>query len=165
MRYSITLLLGLLFACSLSSNTAQAQDLNPELLPDTVKLMFKGSDNTSTLARNPGSTLVIFMEGDGTHKVDVDAKRVEVYGRGGAELELSGRADFLIIEAGGSGKIDTEELETPQVILDLTGTTQVKVNATAYARVRARGACDVKIKGEPPVTEVDADGGSSVKAD
>lgn len=163
MRYAICLLFGLLLTAGL--NTTQAQDMNPELLPDTVKLVFKGSDKTSTLSRNPGSTLMIYMEGDGKHQVDVDAKRVEVYGRGGAQLELSGRADFLIIEAGGSGKVDTEDLETPQVILDVSGTTTAKVNATAYARVRARGACDVQINGEPPVTEVDADGGSSVTAD
>ena len=75
--------------------------------------------------------------------------------------KLRGIADRMIIDAGGSSRIDALDFEVNEIELEAGGAAQVRVNASDYIRIDASGLSNVRYKGDAEVS-IDKSGGSTV---
>lgn len=82
---------------------------------------------------------------------------------GAANAKLAGKIKHLSLELSGAGTVDAEQLKAEEANLDLSGASDVVVNAANTLKVDASGACKVTYVGKPRVQK-DLSGACSVRA-
>ena len=81
---------------------------------------------------------------------------------GGAQFDLSGKANQQEIQIDGAGSYDGADLETGRTIISISGAAEVMLWATEDLDIDIDGAGSVRYYGNPHVTQ-DIDGISSVR--
>ncbi|PCJ24798.1 MAG: hypothetical protein COA97_09065 [Flavobacteriales bacterium] len=80
---------------------------------------------------------------------------------GASEIKLIGKADNFKVNMSGASGLRASGFITKNVILDISGASDVNVNATESIKGRVSGASDVHIKGNPAIREINKSGASS----
>lgn len=68
---------------------------------------------------------------------------------GSGSIVADGSADSVGIDLGGAGRIDTQRLATPVVVIELGGSGSVAATAARTAGIRAAGSGSVRVTGHP----------------
>ena len=88
--------------------------------------------------------------------------RLTVTLSGGAECEIVGRSNILVVVASGGSDADLEDLLAGDVSLEVSGGSDVSVHATRTISVTASGGSDVTITGTPQILGWNISGGSDI---
>jgi len=81
---------------------------------------------------------------------------------GGSDLTGSGEVDTYRLTASGGSDADLEALEAQDVVLDVSGGSDVRVFASSSVEGEASGGSDVTVYGGPERVLIDTSGGSDV---
>jgi hypothetical protein len=107
--------------------------------------------------------LKLDISGAAEMKMDLEADRLDGDLSGASEMDLTGRVSSASIEISGASEIDALEMEIADLILDVSGASEAKVNVTGTLKVEASGASDVRYKGSPKI-DANSSGASSIKS-
>jgi len=95
-------------------------------------------------------------------KMDFTASKYDAEFSGASEVEFTGKCQKGYIELSGASEFDAENLEFTDLVIELSGASDTRVNATGELNIDASGASSVRYKGGAKVT-VNSSGASSVK--
>jgi len=117
-----------------------------------------------------GNTLVVRSRGSfdffGSGQM-VEVSMPELVGlsaSGGSDVDGSGVARSLIVEASGGADLDLAELAVDVMELHASGGSDVTVSVTGEISGDASGGADVTIHGDPPAQDIDVSGGADVNS-
>ncbi len=82
---------------------------------------------------------------------DVDYNELRVDSSGSADLEVSGRANTLILDVSGSSTIHAEDLEADEVEIDMSGSADLYVKANKSFRIDGSGSGKIYLHGKGEV--------------
>lgn len=117
---------------------------------------------TLTVDRIRGLTFDLALQGSGSVAIgdaDVDQMKVGISGSGSARI--AGKAPRLSAIVRGTSTLDAAGLTTKDALIGAEGPSEVKLIATATAKVDARGLTNVSVGGNPSCT-VKAEGSAVV---
>lgn len=117
-----------------------------------------------------GSTLVV--EFDGSVRISGKGRSVEVVTQslvalstsGASDVVVTGEAASLFLEASGASDVDATSLTVGDIVVDVSGASDVEIRATGSVTGEASGASDVVVHGDPVEVDVDTSGNSSVRS-
>jgi hypothetical protein len=122
-------------------------------VPALTELRISGSANVNFDAFD-GDELALFISGSGTvaaADLQLTAFDVEVSGTGG--VVVAGSADSLHVNYTGSGAFDGEAFPVTDAVVEMTGSANVIVNASATLDANIGGSGVVSYIGAPQVTQ------------
>ena len=93
----------------------------------------------------------------------VAAKDFGVHIAGSGDIKISGQAEKLTASIAGSGDIDTTKMPVDAADVTVTGSGEVKVNATKSIRAQITGSGDIRFAGNPPEVHSTVTGSGNVK--
>jgi len=96
---------------------------------------------------------------DGTASIDV--ANVELSGASNARL--AGSAQRLQVKESGASKLDAEQLQVSDLIIDLSGSSTAAVSVTDMVSAGVSGASSLRYRGSPTFTRREVSGGSSIE--
>ncbi|WP_146648113.1 GIN domain-containing protein [Labilithrix luteola] len=107
---------------------------------------------------------VTFTSTGGSHLdgVVTKASRVDVTSSGSSDVALHGIGAEIHLDVSGASHFTTD-IEAESVEIDASGGSAIVVHASKSVRVRASGASDVTIIGNPATRDVTTSGGSTVR--
>jgi hypothetical protein len=94
--------------------------------------------------------------------LNLTAVKLDAEFSGASEIEFSGKCNTGYLEVSGASEINAENIEFTDLVLELSGASEARVNATGELRIDASGASSVRYKGGAKLT-VNSSGASSVK--
>ena len=97
-----------------------------------------------------------FLKASGATRVTIEIKtgKLESEVSGAADVDLSGFADNFNIEASGAANLDAGKLETKISNVRASGAANVTIYATDELISETSGAGNIKVKGEPSVSNI-----------
>ena len=104
----------------------------------------------------------------GASKADIkvnSAQKLEFDVQGASKIDISGSADTLFIKGDGSSKIESDNLTTKVVRVELNGASQAEVFASESFEGHAFGASRITVKGNPVKRTNEFNPGSSIQYD
>ncbi len=113
--------------------------------------------------RNQGNVR-LEISGASTTNIDLDADQLDVDFSGASTVNLNGKATRMEGEVSGATTVKAYNLQTKQVVLDVSGASGVSVSATEKVNVQASGASSVRYRGGASVSS-NTSGASSVRRD
>jgi len=113
--------------------------------------------------RNQGNVR-LEISGASTTNIDLDADQLAVDFSGASTVNLNGKATRMEGEVSGATTVKAYNLQTRQVVLDVSGASGVSVSATEKVNVQASGASSVRYRGGASVSS-NTSGASSVRRD
>lgn len=134
-----------------------------------IEVTFDDNLIDAIATRIEGDTLIVeaaenySVAGSGRRVVVTVPQLDRIAASGAADIVASGESARLEVEAGGASDVDLAELRTEEVQLDVSGASDVIVQASAVARGRASGASSVSVLGDPPIIDIETSGASSVE--
>lgn len=117
---------------------------------------------TLAIDRVRGLTFELALQGSGSASVseaDVDQMKVGISGSG--SVTLAGKAPRLTALVRGTSTLDAAGLDTKDAVVGAEGPSEVRLLATATAKIDARGTTSVAVGGNPSCT-VKAEGSAVV---
>lgn len=81
----------------------------------------------------------------------------------GSQLDLAGSCISLEAEASSGSDVDAEDLDCQNVTVRASSGSDISVAATKRVTGNASSGSDVRIRGQPPVVQVETSSGASVK--
>ncbi len=133
--------------------------------PGLDKLVTSGSGDISsdgTIKSN--QQLEINTSGSGDVNASVDAPSVKVTGSGSGNISLSGRTKDFDCKISGSGNLKCGNLKSENVVIRVSGSSDVHVFASVSLKVNVMGSGDVTYSGNPTSPEIHIAGSGTVKA-
>ena len=110
--------------------------------------------------------LIINLRGASKADVKVNsAQKLEFDVQGASKIDISGSADTLFIKGDGSSKIESDNLTTKVVRVELNGASQAEVFASESFEGHAFGASRITVKGNPVKRTNEFNPGSSIQYD
>ena len=109
-------------------------------------------------------TLTEVRASSGAHLLarGINAENLTLRVSGRSELEISGAARKLTLEAALSSQVLAGELIVEQATIDVSGSSDVILHVTQQVSGAASGGSDVLIRGNPPQSAIVTSGGSQV---
>jgi hypothetical protein len=94
--------------------------------------------------------------------LDMTAAKLDAEFSGASELTFTGTCEKGYIEISGASELAAESMVFTNLVIELSGASEARVNATGELNIDASGASSVRYKGGARLT-VDTSGASSVK--
>ena len=140
-----------------------------EVIDNTLNLGMKPCNiSTQTLeVRMPAYNLNSISASGGS---DVEwsgcvAESLTIAASGGANVDINGQCQQLIVAASGGADIDLEELISEDVSVAASGGADIHVHASKSLIVQASGGADVEYSCNPITKDINTSGGADVHAD
>jgi hypothetical protein len=129
--------------------------------PNINKIDLSGAikANVGTIS---GDNLHVNLSGATKAAFNVRTKNLTVDIAGASASKFTGTTDQFNLDASGAVSVDADQLRARQVDIDASGMTAAQVYASAILRAEASGASQIKYKGNPANTNINADGASKV---
>lgn len=106
--------------------------------------------NEVELSNLSSEVLNIEMEGASSLRANnLNIKVLDVSVEGAGEIEVSGKADKLLLKQEGAADVDASELMVKEAILDLNGGSKCRLNVSERLGGQASGAASVRYRGTP----------------
>jgi hypothetical protein len=103
------------------------------------------------------------VSGTAYSEINMEAKEIYLDATGACTLKMIGQTDQLKVNANGTAAIDALNLKTSEATLDVSGTSNTKVDVVKSIKVSAGGASSIRYKGEAKILTLDASRLSSIK--
>lgn len=115
-------------------------------------------------SENPLTFNDLDMDVSGAAEVtlNMSATKLDAEFSGASELEFTGTCQKGYIEISGASEFEAENIVFTDLVIELSGASEARVNATGELKIDASGASSVRYKGGAKLT-VDTSGASSVK--
>ncbi|WP_242920482.1 PspC domain-containing protein [Pontibacter liquoris] len=131
-----------------------APDITKIDLSGAIKADVNGITSSNLEVSLTGATKAAFNVRTRTLKADI---------AGASASKFMGTTDSFDVNAAGACSIEADQLRARQVDIDADGMTVAKVYASATLRAEASGASQIKYKGNPTDTRINANGASKVE--
>jgi hypothetical protein len=102
------------------------------------------------------------MKGTNNSKAKLDVKKLSIDINGASDMNVTGTATQLTIEASGASDFKGFDLVTETCDADASGASDIQITVNKELSARASGASDVKYKGDGVIRDLKTSGASSV---
>ncbi|MFC2114626.1 GIN domain-containing protein [Bacteroidota bacterium] len=99
-------------------------------------------------------SLKIMCDGTPSLNLELDVKTIYTHINGASTVDLSGVADSHYIQVDGTAKINSKELMTKKVVLNIGGVSDVVISATEEITGEISGAAQLSFYGDPKVDDI-----------
>ena len=130
-------------------------------MPVLRSLELSGASDASFTQFASPNPFDLVISGASSAAGDIETGDVRIELSGASEAQLSGSGLDLTLEASGASEADLEMFTVNNASLDLSGSSDVTVNASGTLDVHASGASDVKYVGSPTIGTIETSGAST----
>lgn len=109
-----------------------------------------------------GSNFSINCSGGSDVKLDLDVNEFICHTSGGSDANLTGRVKMMEVSASGGSDVHARELEVDNCIIEASGGSDTKITVNGDLEVRATGASDVYVYGNPNIISKHSSGASDI---
>jgi len=108
-----------------------------------------------------------YLKGSGATKTDLNmlVGELAINFSGASEIKLGGNADNFKVNLSGASNLKAADFVAKNVEIDVSGASDIKVNATESISGKATGASNVNVKGSPSVRAINRSGASNANFD
>lgn len=134
--------------------------------PSIEDMDLSGSGNIRSLTPIKGAKLKLDITGSGNIDIpQADVNELECGVGGSGELKIAGTARQVHAGVGGSGSIDSRNLSTDVMDVNITGSGQIQCNVVQSLKASVSGSGEVYYRGNPQVDSRISGSGSVEKID
>jgi len=131
-------------------------------MPELTGLELSGGSEATIAGFASSKAFVVDLSGDSTLRGDIQAGDARFSLSGESQCVLSGSAGDLTLDASGDSQADLSGFAVADANLEISGESEVTVNASGRLDVEASGESKVCYVGNPTLGTIDATGGSEV---
>ncbi|MGV3636556.1 MAG: head GIN domain-containing protein [Flavobacteriales bacterium] len=132
-------------------------------LPTLTAVTVQGSGDLTSSDRFTADAFVASVQGSGSIRVGVEARKVQAAAQGSGDIDLSGRCDDLEAHVQGSGTIEAKDLHATNVDASVQGSGDINVHATGLLAAHIGGSGDITHTGPPKEVKKAIAGSGEVK--
>ena len=118
-------------------------------VPELQAVELSGASELECKDVNKTDRCTIEVSGASDVEMRLQVKELKVTASGASEIDLKGSADTAFFDLSGSSDADADDLVAQAVEAELSGASDLSVNAQQSLSVNASGASDVRYKGNP----------------
>jgi hypothetical protein len=133
-------------------------------MPELTGLELSGGSEATIAGLASTKALAAELSGDSILRGDIQAGDARFTLSGESQCVLSGSAGDLTLEASGDSQADLSGFAVADANLEISGESEVTVNASGRLNVEASGESEVYYVGNPTLGTINATGGSEVNA-
>ncbi|NSL91115.1 head GIN domain-containing protein [Chitinophaga solisilvae] len=144
----------------LEIRTKRGYNLNPTkdvtvyvTTKEVGNLSASGACNITGQGQLKGDNMSLDLSGATRADLHITAKKLDVGMSGASKVNLKGVIGEVKYEASGSSQIYADELQSQQVVVEMSGAGDARVFAEKKLDVQVSGVAKVKYKGEPSITK------------
>jgi hypothetical protein len=137
-------------------------DVESEVNAGVISCRVGGGGDLHFKSNEKTSDAVIDINGGGDMEVEIITEKLKCTVSGGGDADLSGQATEFEIDLNGGGDVNAGNLLTKNTSFNISGGSDIRVNASQELSGYISGGGDVFYTGNPEKVSVDARGGSEV---
>lgn len=137
-------------------------DFKSEVNASVISCRIGGGGDLFLKSKEKTSDALIDVNGGGDMEVEINTEKLKCTVSGGGDADLSGQAAEFEINLNGGGDVNAGTLITRTTLFDVSGGSDIRVNASQEISGYISGGGDVYYTGNPERISVDAKGGSEV---
>lgn len=126
------------------------------------ELTLSGSGNIQTKNPIKNDKFMAKLSGSGNFNLDVDSNALELSLSGSGNVRLKGNADSFTTKLSGSGDIDSVELKSKNVDVNVSGSGNSRINCNESLTARVSGSGNIKYTGNPEKRDVKVSGSGNI---
>ncbi|MEG0849174.1 MAG: head GIN domain-containing protein [Flavobacterium sp.] len=126
------------------------------------ELTLSGSGNIKSKDIIKNDSFLAKLSGSGNFSLAVDSNSFELNLSGSGNVNLKGNADNFTTKLSGSGDIDASALKSKNVVVNVSGSGNSKVNCNESLTARVSGSGDIKYTGNPEKRDVKVSGSGNI---
>ncbi|OXB10574.1 DUF2807 domain-containing protein [Flavobacterium plurextorum] len=126
------------------------------------ELTLSGSGNIKSKDIIKNDSFLAKLSGSGNFRLAVDSNSFELNLSGSGNVNLKGNADNFTTKLSGSGDIDASALKSKNVVVNVSGSGNSKVNCNESLTARVSGSGDIKYTGNPEKRDVKVSGSGNI---
>lgn len=125
-----------------------------------VNLSGSGNIQSKNVIKN--DKFIAKLSGSGNFNLAVDSNNLELNLSGSGNVRLKGNANNFTTKLSGSGDIDTTELQSKIVDVNVSGSGNSKINCKESLTARVSGSGNIKYTGNPEKRDVKVSGSGNI---
>tara|TARA_B100000809_G_scaffold140254_1_gene137807 strand:- start:5798 stop:7357 length:1560 start_codon:yes stop_codon:yes gene_type:complete len=122
-----------------------------------------GASEISTLDVVREEELKIYGSGAIEADLNLEVTNLSIEFSGASDLKLRGLADNFNITTSGASDVKAASFVANHIVIDISGASDIKVNAIESITGKARGASSVSVTGSPILRTINSEGASSIR--
>ncbi|OXA97237.1 DUF2807 domain-containing protein [Flavobacterium oncorhynchi] len=126
------------------------------------ELTLSGSGNIKSKDIIKNDSFLAKLSGSGNFSLAVDSNSFELNLSGSGNVNLKGNAANFTTKLSGSGDIDASALKSKNVVVNVSGSGDSKVNCSETLTARVSGSGDIKYSGNPEKRDVKVSGSGNI---
>lgn len=126
------------------------------------EVTLSGSGNVQSKDVIKNDKLLAKLSGSGNFYLAVDSNTLELNLSGSGNVRLKGNADSFTTKLSGSGDIDTTDLQSKIVDVNVSGSGNSKINCKESLTARVSGSGNIKYTGNPEKRDVKVSGSGNI---
>lgn len=139
-------------------------DFQVHVVTPTLHSLSASSGSEATVRGSlEGDFSVTASSGSDVDVSGVNGGNVKASGSSGSDIEIAGGCIALEAEASSGSDLDAEDLKCENVIVRASSGSSISVAATKRVTGNASSGSNVRVRGQPPVVQVEKSSGASVK--
>ena len=127
-------------------------------------LVSAGAIEIHTKGMISGKELILELAGASEASLDLDYRKLRMETAGATEVDLRGSALYADYKTVGASEINAIEFKVRSLGIETAGASELEVFVTDEMKVKARGASEIRYRGNPPNIIRDLKGASSLEA-
>lgn len=127
-------------------------------------LVSAGAIEIHTKGMISGKELVLELAGASEASLDLDYRKLRMETAGATEVDLRGSALYADFKTVGASEINAIEFKVRSLGIETAGASELEVFVTDEMKIKARGASEIRYRGNPPNIIRDLKGASSLEA-
>jgi hypothetical protein len=137
-------------------------DLKSEVNAGVISCTIGGGGDLFLNSKEKSADAIIDVNGGGDMEIQINTEKLRCTVSGGGDADLSGQAAEFEINLNGGGDVNAGDLITRTTSFNVSGGSDIRVNASQEISGYISGGGDVYYTGNPERVSVDAKGGSEV---
>lgn len=130
---------------------------------DINSVVLSGSGDIVGKTRMKADTFEVTMSGSGDITLEIESDAVQTVLSGSGDIRLSGATGTLEVKVSGSGDVDAFDLEARDVDALVSGSADIRVNASQSIKARVSGSGDITYRGNPEKIDTKTSGSGDVQ--
>ena len=143
--------------------TSGASDIDEADL-EAVEVYINASGASDGDIKVLANVLNMIASGASDFDIDVDVEEIEINAHGSSDFNARGKTKTFKVNVSGSSEMRAYDLISDTVIVDASGSSNCKVNATVVIDASSSGASTIYFTGKPDKTKINVSGVSSIKS-
>ena len=137
-------------------------DLKSDVNASVIACRIGGGGDLYLKCKEKTSDAIVDVNGGGDMEVEINSEKLKCTVSGGGDADLSGQAAEFEINLNGGGDVNAGSLITRTTSFNVSGGSDIRVNASQEISGYISGGGDVYYSGNPDRISIDAKGGSEV---